>query len=125
MDSRTNDVPDPFLIRFLLGRAAELREHRSGAEVDQRAGCLTLADASEDAREAYTELGLLRFLHLLHRMPLDDVADLMAEHASELAHPLCPLDQPAVDVDESAGHRERVDLRAVHDLERPVELAFV
>ena len=40
-----------------------------------------------------------------------DVADLVAEHTGELAHSLRALDEPAIHVDEPAGHRERVHFR--------------
>jgi len=50
------------------------------------------------------------------------VADLVAEHARELAEVLRPLDEPAVHVDEASGHREGVHFLRVDDEELEVQL---
>jgi hypothetical protein len=67
----------------------------------------------------------LRFLHLLNRVTLRDVADLVTKYAGHLRERLGPLDEPAIEVDEPARHREGVHLGAVDDVEVPVEAAVV
>jgi hypothetical protein len=126
IDAGPHDVLDAVAIRLELILAAEARKQRARAELDRRAARLALAHRGrEDAQESESKVGLLRFLHLLDRVPLRDVADLVAEHAGNLRQRLGALDQPAVDVDEAAGNGERVDLRAVDDVEVPVEPAVI
>src|SRR6476469_4735588 len=69
------------------------------------------------------DIGLLRVLHLFHRMSLHHVADLVAQCAGELVEVVRAFDKAAVHVDKTAGQRERVDLLGVHDVEMPIEIA--
>ena len=55
-------------------------------------------------------------------MTSHDVADLVAQRAGELVEPLGLLDEAAIDVNEAAGQRERVDLVRVDDVEMPREV---
>jgi hypothetical protein len=49
----------------------------------------------------------------------------VAEHAGQLVHLLGVLDQAAVDVDEAARDRKRVDFGRIHDVERPRQVGPV
>jgi hypothetical protein len=64
-------------------------------------------------------------LHLLDRVTLGHVADLVPQHSGNLAHGPGALDEAAIDVDESAGHRERVDLAGVDNEKLPIEVAII
>ena len=55
-------------------------------------------------------------------MAAHDVADLVSKRAGELVEPFGLLDEAAVDVNETAGQRERVDLVRVDDVEMPREV---
>ena len=55
-------------------------------------------------------------------MTPDYVLDLVPEHASYFRHVARPLENAAIDVDESTGERERVDDAGVDDAELPVQI---
>src|SRR5690606_34664406 len=53
------------------------------------------------------------------------VADLVAEHSGDLREVRRPFEQTAIHIDEAARHREGVHVRAVDDVELPVEIPGV
>jgi hypothetical protein len=81
-----------------------------------------VANAGERAHDCHARIRFLRFFHLLHRVSLHDVADLVAQRASELVQTIRALDEPAIDVDVTAGKCERVDLFCIDDVKVPVEI---
>src|SRR5438270_4480838 len=81
-----------------------------------------MADVGKGAHGGDTQIRLLRLFHLLYRMPLDDVSDLMAQRTREFVETGGALDEPAIDVHEPAGQGERIYVLDVDDVEMPVEI---
>ncbi len=81
-----------------------------------------VADARERAHHGDPDVRFFRGLHLLDRVALNDVPDLVAESSRQLVQFVCALNQTAIDVDISAGQREGVHLLGVHDVEMPIEV---
>src|SRR5687768_16923350 len=123
MNAGAEEIVQSLHIRLELVLPAESREHRSTGDVDDRAGRLAVADARQDAGEGDADVRALLFLHLFDCVPAYDMADLVAEHPCNFRHVGRPLDEPAVDVNESAGDGEGVYFSAVDDEEVPVEIA--
>lgn len=125
IDACTGHVPNRIGIRLGFRLAAVAREVRRAAHLDGRLCSLAFADTCQHARQYDTDIRRLRPLHLIDRMPERDVGDLVSENAGEHGHVLGALDQPAIDVDEPTGHRESVDLAAVHDEETPLQAPVI
>ena len=81
-----------------------------------------VADTRERADNSDSDVCLLRGLHLLDRVALNHMADLVAESSCQLVQLLCALDKPAIDVDVPAGQSEGVHLLGVHHVEMPVQV---
>ena len=122
IDSSAHDVVDSLVVRFQLVLPAESGEDSASREINRGAGDLAVADTGEDAGQSDADVCSLRLLHLFHRVPTHHVADLVTENTGDLVHRTGPLDQPAIDVDESTGDGESVDFLAVDDEETPVEI---
>ena len=82
----------------------------------------TMADAREGAHDGDSDVSLLRGLHLLDRMALNHVADLVPESSCQLVQLFCALNESAVDVDISARQGEGVHLPGIHDVEMPIQV---
>jgi len=63
--------------------------------------------------------------HAAHQMSLRDVGGFVGHHAREFILVARGQEQPAVDHDEAARHRERVDHRIAHDRVVELVLAFL
>ncbi|MEA2706629.1 MAG: hypothetical protein QOH22_1417 [Gemmatimonadaceae bacterium] len=81
-----------------------------------------VTDACERTDNGYTGVCLFSRLHLLHRVALNYVTDLMAESSCELVQLVCALDESAIDVDISTGQGKGVNLLCVHDVEMPIQV---
>jgi hypothetical protein len=82
----------------------------------------TLADARKRAHDGDSNVCLLRGLHLLDRVALNHMADLVAESSRQLVQLSCALNEPSIDVDIPAGQSEGVHLLGVHDVEMPIQV---
>src|SRR5205814_1148997 len=112
----------PLSIRYLTcSRGAGARStDRTARSVTASPVCVPL-----HRDELRTDVQAVGLLHLFHRVPCDDVADLVAEHPGELAEVFGLVDETTVHVDEAAGHREGVDLGCVDDEKVVVDAAGV
>ena len=103
--------------------AAVLEEERAEAGVGQ------IAERGhaghEDAGQQHAERAAGRARVLLRHVAGGDVAHLVAEHAGELGLVAQVREQPARDVDEAAGQRERVHGRRVDHGEGPRQVRTV
>ena len=64
----------------------------------------------EHARHHDADVGALHLLHLLHRVPQHDVANLVRQDGRELVHHVRPLGHAPVHVDVAAREREGVEV---------------
>jgi hypothetical protein len=122
VDPGVDEIAEAFLVRFLLGAAAELGEHRGAPDLDGSLRRGVLADAGERARESDADVRALGLLHLLHRVPAHDVLDLVGDHTGQLALVGGIGQDAAIDVDVAARNGEGVDDFTVHDGEPPGEV---
>ena len=76
-------------------------------------------DAAENADAGLGEVGLRR---LMRAVAQRDVRDLVREHAGDFAFVARVVEHTAIDVNESARQRERVDVRLIHDAELILEV---
>jgi predicted esterase len=105
-----------------LVEPAVFGEQRGPSHPDRRLREPTVADARERAYNCDSDVGFFRGLHLLDRVSLNHVSDLVAESPRQLVELVCALDEPAIDVDVSAGQGESVHLLGVHDVEVPIQV---
>src|SRR5437867_1971980 len=110
-------VAETQLVRLALGVARVLEEQ--DAEGLAREPCELLELGACDRADGETELRELLLAQLADGVPGGDVTDLVPYDAGELRLGIQVREDPARDVDEAPGERERVDHRVVHDAEGP------
>ena len=106
---------------------SRLELHEVGAEPDLRPlgdhGAGSAADhRSHNLARERAELKLLALGRLCGTVPQHDVADLVRDHAGDLALASRGLEHAAVHEDRSSRERERIDVFAIDDLERVAKL---
>lgn len=105
-----------------LVESAVAREQRAAADLNRRLRQSALTDARERADNGDADICLLRILHLLDRVPLNHVTDLVPECSGQLVERVGALDQSAIHVDVSARQRKGIHLLRVHDVEMPLQI---
>ena len=83
-------------------------------DLSERA-CRRDKDAETTEKERSTNCARV----LSHRVPRRDVPDLVPEHTGKLRFVIQKRQDPARDVDEAAGQRERIHCRLIHNRELP------
>ncbi len=81
-----------------------------------------VADTGECTDYRHADVRFLCFLHLLHGMSLNHVADFVTERPRQLVEPVSALDQATVYIDVTARQRERVDLLGIDYEKVPIEV---
>ena len=81
-----------------------------------------VTDAGQRADDGNPDICLLCALHLLDRVSLNHVTDLVPESSSQLVQCVGALDQPAIHVHVSTRQREGIHLPRVHDVEMPLQI---
>ena len=99
-----------------------LGEQSGPSHLNRRLREPAVADVRESANNSNADVSLLRGLHLFDGMPLNHVANLVAESSRQLIELFGALDEPAIDVDIAAGQSEGVHLLGVHDVEMPIQV---
>jgi len=99
-----------------------LGEKCGAPHLDGRLREPAVADVCEGANNGDADVSLLCGLHLFDGMPLNHVANLVAESSRQLIEFRGALDEPAIDVDVAAGQSEGVHLLGVHDVEMPIQV---
>ena len=81
-----------------------------------------MTDARERAHNGDSHVCLFRGLHLLDRVALNHVADLMAEGSCQLVQLVSTLDESAIDIDISTRQSEGVYLLRVYHVKMPIQV---
>ena len=97
------------------------REEGCSSDLNRRLREPVVTDTRERADNGHSDVRLLRGLHLLDRVSLNHVADLMPESSCQLVQLFGAFNESAIDVDISAWQCEGVHLPGVHDVEMPVQ----
>ena len=98
------------------------REEGGASNLDRRLREPVLANARQGADDGQSCVCFLRVLHLLDRMALNHVADLVPESSRQLVELLRAFDESAIDVDIAPWQSEGVHLFGVHDVEMPIQI---
>ncbi len=81
-----------------------------------------VANVRQGAQHRDTHICLLGALHLLDRVALNHVTNLVPERSRQLVESIRALDESSIYVDVSARKGEGVDLLGVYDIEVPVQI---
>jgi len=121
-NARSHHIVESAFVSLHFVAATEFREDSCAADIDRSLRDSALANTSQRTEYPDADVGSLRLFHLLNGVPPHYVLYLVSEHAGDFRHVARPLENPAIDVDEPTGERERIDDAGIDDTKLPVQI---